>query len=323
MVGNGDLRPHAVVTGGAGFLGSHLCDALLASGHRVTCVDNFETGHSANVRHLQDEKAFALLRRDLNDELDGELPGPVDVVFHLAAPAAPSDYLLDPVATMRSASAGTLNALDLARSRSARFVLASTSEVYGPAGDTPSREDRVGQVDPVDGYGAYYESRRFAEALTTAYRTTYAMRTAIGRIFNTYGPRMRLDDGGVVSRFIRQALAGTPLTVPGPGTQTRSLCYVDDAVAGLLALAEGGYPGPVNIGSPEAVPVYTIAQEVAEIAGPAAEIVFVEPPTVDSRARRPDITLAGQLLDWQPRTSVHDGLAATLAWFRRSRVRRA
>ncbi|SEF10386.1 NAD-dependent epimerase/dehydratase family protein [Jiangella alba] len=323
MVGNGDLRPHAVVTGGAGFLGSHLCDALLASGHRVTCVDNFETGRSANVRHLADEPEFALLRRDLNDELDGELPGPVDVVFHLAAPAAPSDYLIDPVATMRSASAGTLNALDLARSRSARFVLASTSEVYGPAGDVPSREDHVGQVDPADGYGAYYESRRFAEALTTAYRTTYALRTAIGRIFNTYGPRMRLDDGGVVSRFIRQALAGAPLTVPGPGTQTRSLCYVDDAVAGMLALAEGGYPGPVNIGSPEAVPVYTIAQEVAEIAGPAAEIVFVEPPTVDSRARRPDITLAAQLLDWRPRTSVHDGLAATLASFRRGKLRRA
>lgn len=323
MVGDGDVQPHAVVTGGAGFLGSHLCDALLAAGHRVTCVDNFETGRSANVRHLDDEPAFTLLRRDLNDELDGDLTGPADVVFHLAAPAAPSDYLLDPIATMRSASSGTLNALDLARSRSARFVLVSTSEVYGPVGEVPSREDRVGQVDPADGYGAYYESRRFAEALTTAYRTTYALRTAIARIFNTYGPRMRLDDGRVLSRLIRQALAGAPLTVPGPGTQTRSLCYVDDAVAGLLALADGSYPGPVNIGSPEAVPVYTIAQEVAEVAGPDAEIVFVEPPAVDSQARRPDITLAGQLLDWRPRTSVHDGLAATLAWFRRARVRRA
>lgn len=323
MVDDGVAQPHAVVTGGAGFLGSHLCDALIASGHQVTCVDNFETGRAANVRHLEDEPRFTLLRRDLNEYDDGDLTGPIDVVYHLATPAAPSDYLLDPVTTMRSASAGTLNALDLARSHSARFVLASTSEVYGPAGDTPSREDSVGQVDPADGYGAYYESRRFAEALTTAYRTTYDLRTAIARIFNTYGPRMRLDDGRVLSRFIRQALAGTPLTVPGSGTQTRSLCYVDDAVAGLLALAGGGYPGPVNIGSPEAVPVFTIAQEVAEITGPDAEIVFVEPPAVDSQARRPDITLAAQLLNWRPRTSVHDGLTATLAWFQRARVRHA
>ncbi|TDD67382.1 NAD-dependent epimerase/dehydratase family protein [Jiangella aurantiaca] len=323
MVGDGAAEPHAVVTGGAGFLGSHLCDALIASGYRVTCVDNFETGRTANVRHLDDEPRFTLLRRDLKECGDGDLPGPVDVVYHLAAPAAPSDYLLDPVATMRIASTGTLNALDLARSRSARFVLASTSEVYGPAGDGVSREDRVGQVDPADGYGAYYESRRFAEALTTAYRTTYDLRTAIARIFNTYGPRMRLDDGRVLSRFIRQALAGTPLTVPGPGTQTRSLCYVDDAVAGLLALAGGSYPGPVNIGSPEPVSVFTIAQEVAEIAGPDAEIVFVEPPVAETQARRPDITLAAQLLGWRPRTSVHDGLTATLAWFRRTRIRHA
>ncbi len=322
MVGNG-AEPHAVVTGGAGFLGSHLCDALIASGHRVTCVDNFETGRAANVRHLDDEPRFALLRRDLNEYEGADLAGPVDVVYHLAAPAAPSDYLLDPVATMRSASSGTLNALDLARARSARFVLASTSEVYGPAGDEPSREDRVGQVDPADGYGAYYESRRFAEALTTAYRSTYALRTAIARIFSTYGPRMRLDDGRVLSRFIRQALAGAPLTVPGPGTQTRSLCYVDDAVAGLLALGHGGYPGPVNIGSPETVSVFTIARAVAEIAGPDAEVVFVEPPAVDVHARRPDITLASQLLGWRPRTSVRAGLTATLAWFQRARVQHA
>ncbi|RIQ37432.1 NAD-dependent epimerase/dehydratase family protein [Jiangella rhizosphaerae] len=322
MVGNGAGQPHAVVTGGAGFLGSHLCDALIASGYRVTCVDNFETGRAANLRHLEGDPRFTLLRRDLKDYGDADLAGPVDVVYHLAAPAAPADYLLDPVATMRIASTGTLNALDLARSRSARFVLASTSEVYGPAGEAPSREDSVGQVDPADGYGAYYEARRFAEALTTAYRATYDLRTAIARIFNTYGPRMRLDDGRVLSRFIRQALAGTPLTVPGPGTQTRSLCYVDDAVAGLLALADGGYPGPVNIGSPEAVSVFSIAQEVAEIAGPAAEIVFVEPPVTDSQARLPDISLATQLLDWQPRTSVHDGLTATLTWFQRVGARR-
>lgn len=314
---------HAVITGGAGFLGSHLCDALLRDGHRVTCIDNFETGRSANLRHLSEEPRFTLLRRDLTDYDDGEITGPVDVVYHLAAPAAPSDYLLDPVATMRIASVGTLNALDLARDRSARFVLASTSEVYGPAGATPSREDETGQVNPADGYGAYYEARRFAEALTTAYRSTYNLHTAIARLFNTYGPRMRLDDGRVLSRFIRQVLSGAPLTVPGPGTQTRSLCYVDDAVAGLLALAGGGYPGPVNIGSPEEISVFAIAQEVAEIAGPSAEIVFVEPPPTDIQARHPDITLARQLLGWRPHTTVRAGLATTLAWFQRSGVRHA
>jgi dTDP-glucose 4,6-dehydratase len=315
MVDQGAQERHAVVTGGAGFLGSHLCDALIRAGNRVTCIDNFETGRSANLRHLRDESRFTLLRRDLNDHVNGEVAGPVDVVFHLAAPAAPSDYLLDPVATMRVASVGTLNALDLARDRAARFVLASTSEVYGTAGDEPHREDDTGQVNPADGYGAYYESRRFAEALTTAYRSTYNLHTAIARIFNTYGPRMRLDDGRVLSRFIRQVLSGAPLTVPGPGNQTRSLCYVDDAVAGLLAIADGAYPGPVNIGSPEEISVFAIAQEVAEITGPSAEIVFVEPPPAETHARRPDITLAGQLLDWQPQTSVRKGLATTLAWF--------
>lgn len=323
MVNGSGVDRHSVVTGGAGFLGSHLCDALIQAGHRVTCIDNFETGRSANVQHLRDEPRFTLLRHDLNEYVDGDLPGPVDVVFHLAAPAAPSDYLLDPVATMRIASVGTLNALDLARDRSARFVLASTSEVYGPAGDEPHREDDTGRVNPADGYGAYYESRRFAEALTTAYRSTYNLHTAIARLFNTYGPRMRLDDGRVLSRFIRQVLSGAPLTVPGPGTQTRSLCYVDDTVAGLLALSKGAYPGPVNIGSPEEITVFAIAQEVAEIAGPSAEIVFVEPPPSDAHARRPDISLAGQLLDWRPRTTVRKGLATTLAWFQGAGARQA
>ncbi|PZF83055.1 NAD-dependent epimerase/dehydratase family protein [Jiangella anatolica] len=322
MYGDDVATQHAVVTGGAGFLGSHLCDALIAAGHRVTCVDNLSTGSAANLRQLADEPRFTLVRQDLT-EYEDALVGPVDVVYHLAAPAAPSDYLLDPVATMRIASVGTLNALDLARDRQAQFVLASTSEVYGPAGDAPSREDQAGSVDPAGGYGGYYESRMFAEALTTAYRSAYDLRTGIARIFGTYGPRMRLDDGRVLSRFIRQVLSGTPLTVPGPGTQTRSLCYVDDAVAGLLAVAGGQYPGPVNIGSPEAVSVFALAREVAEIAGPDAEIVFVDPPVTDTHARRPDVTLAAQLLGWRPRTGVRDGLAATLAWFRRARVRHA
>ncbi|TDE01498.1 NAD-dependent epimerase/dehydratase family protein [Jiangella asiatica] len=311
--------PHAVVTGGAGFLGSHLCDALLHTGYRVTCIDNFETGRRANVEHLRDTPTFRLLRGDMSDGV--EVDEPVDVIFHLAGPAAPSDYLLDPVSTMRIASVGTINALDLARDRSARFALASTSEIYGAATDEPNREDDAGHVNPADGYGAYYEARRFAEALTTAYHTTYNLPTAIARIFNTYGPRMRLDDGRMLSRFIRQALAGAPLTVPGSGSETRSLCYVDDAVAGIMALASGAYPGPVNIGSPDEVTILSIARDVAEIAGRSGEMIFVEAPPNEVHTRKPDISLALQLLGWRPRTSVRDGLADTLAWFRDAGVR--
>lgn len=314
-----DQAAHAVVTGGAGFLGSHLCDALLRSGYAVTCIDNFETGRRANLEHLRDARSFTLIRGDMTDKV--EVDEPVDVVFHLAAPATPSDYLMDPVSAMRIASVGTINALDLARAQSAHFVLASTSEVYGPATDEPTREDDAGQVNPAASYGAYYEARRFAEALTTAYRTTYGLQTAIARIFGIYGPRMRLDDGRMLSRFIRQALAGAPLTVQGSGTETRSLCYVDDAVAGVMALASGTYPGPVNIGNPDEVSVLSIAREMVEIAGQDAELVFVEASPTEVHTRRPDISLARQLLGWRPRTSIADGLANTLAWFRDTGVR--
>lgn len=316
-----DRIHHAVVTGGAGFLGSHLCDALVRSGHHVTCVDNFETGSKSNVGQLAGDPRFQLVRCDVNDGVD--VDGPVEVVYHLASPAAPSDYLLDPVATMRAASVGALNALDLARDRSARFVLASTSEVYGPPGPEPSRENDPGRVDPVGDFGAYCESRRFTESLATAYRVTYNVRTAIARIFSTYGPRMRLDDGRVLSRFIRQALAGAPLTVPGSGAQTRSMCYVDDAVAAIIALAAGSYPGPVNIGNADEVSVFAIAQQVIGIAGADTELVFLEAPTSQPHARLPDITLAGQLLGWQPSTTMNDGLASTIAWFKKVGARTA
>lgn len=314
MANGTERMTHAVVTGGAGFLGSHLCETLLKAGYRVTCVDNFETGKTANIAQLEARPRFQLLRCDINTKVD--VSEHVDVVYHFASPAAPCDYLVDPVATLRLTSAGTQNVLDLARHHGARFVLSSTSEVYGMPTDTVSREDEIGVVNPVDAYGAYFEARRFSEALTTAYRTTYNVDTAIARIFNAYGPRMRLDDGRVLSRFIQQALAGTPLTIPGSGTQRRSLCYVDDVVAGVMALADGPYPGPVNIGSPEDISIYAIAQQIQQILGAGASVAFVDGPSEDSHARKPDIRRAQELLSWHPRTSVRDGLANTIAWFK-------
>lgn len=314
MANGSDRATHVVVTGGAGFLGSHLCRALIASGQDVTCVDNFETGKRSNIRDLEGEQGFSLVRHDVNNAIFTDRP--VDVVYHLASPAAPCDYLVDPVATLRVASAGTQNALELARAHNARFVLASTSEVYGSSTGEAHREDEIGTVDPTDAYGAYYESRRFSEAMTTAYRSTYNVSTAIARIFSVYGPRMRLDDGRVLSRFIQQALTGAPVAVPGSGTQTRSLCYVDDVVAGLMALADGPYPGPVNLGSPDEVPIFFIAQEVLAALGEEDRLSFVDGPTEDARSRRPDIGRAEKLLGWRPHTSVKEGLSNTVSWFK-------
>jgi len=291
---------------------------LMAAGHAVTCVDNFETGKRSNIRGLEDAEHFTLIRQDVNDALFADQP--VDVVYHLAAPAAPCDYLVDPVATLRVASSGTQNALELARAHNARFVLASTSEVYGSSTAEANREDEIGTVNPADAYGAYYEARRFSEALTTAYRSTYNVSTAIARIFSVYGPRMRLDDGRVLSRFIQQALAGAPVAVPGSGTQTRSLCYVDDVVAGLMMLADGQYPGPVNLGSPDEVPIFAIAQEVLAVLGEESRLSFVDGPADDSRSRRPDIGRAEKLLGWRPHTTVKEGLSSTVSWFKTTAV---
>lgn len=322
MPTNGSAQTHhAVVTGGAGFLGSHLCDALVKAGNDVICIDNFETGTRGNLEQLLGNPLFHLVTGNINDGVT--LSGPVDVVYHFAAPATPSDYLLDPVGTMRTTSRGTQNMLELAREQRSRFVLASTSDIYGSPGAGYTRENDTGNVDPVTAYGAYYECRRFSESLTASYRLSYDVRTAIARIFATYGPRMRLDDGRILSRFVRQALRGAPLTVPVSGSRTQSLCYVADVVSGIIALARGAYPGPVNLGSPAEMSVFSIARQVRQASGPHAELTYIDTPADDLRTRRPDIGVATELLGWQPRTTIADGLATTMAWFEEARTGRA
>ncbi|GAA2612697.1 GDP-mannose 4,6-dehydratase [Actinomadura fulvescens] len=307
----------AVITGGAGFLGSHLCGALLRRGVDVVCVDDFCTSAPENVRHLRPDPGFSLVRNDVSVALD--VPGHVDLVMHLASPASPADYRLLPIATLRAGSHGTTNALELAARKQARFVLASTSEVYGDPHEHPQRESYPGNVDPVGPRSCYDEAKRFAEALTTAYRDNRRVDTVIVRIFNSYGPRMRAGDGRVVPTFICQALAGSPLTVAGDGSQTRSLCFVDDTIDGLLAAATRGHRGPVNIGSPEEVEVLALARRVKKLTGSASAIEFVERPPGDPERRRPDTTLAGELLGWRPRVSLDEGIGRTVSWFRRHR----
>ncbi|CAA9371376.1 MAG: UDP-glucuronate decarboxylase [uncultured Propionibacteriaceae bacterium] len=302
---------HAVVTGGAGFLGSHLCDRLLAAGTRVTCLDNFLTGGPENVEHLQSNEAFRLIKTDVTDFI--HIRGPVDLVLHFASPASPVDYLRLPIETMKVGSIGTLHALGLAKDKGARFLLASTSEAYGDPQVHPQSEDYWGHVNPVGPRGVYDEAKRFAEALTMAYRTTHATDTAIVRIFNTYGPRMRADDGRAIPTFLRQALDGAPVTVAGDGTQTRSVCYVDDTVAGVLAVAASDLPGPVNVGCPEEMTVLALAQSIVSATGSRSPITFVDRPVDDPMVRRPDISLIRRELGWQPQVSWNEGLSLTLA----------
>jgi len=302
-----------VVTGGAGFLGSHLCTALLERGSSVVCLDNFLTGAPGNVAHLMNDPRFRLLRCDATDFI--HVPGPVDLVLHFASPASPVDYLHLPIHTLKVGSLGTSHALGLAKEKDARFVLASTSEVYGDPQVHPQPESYWGHVNPVGPRGVYDEAKRFSEALTTAYRTTHGVDTAIVRIFNTYGPRMRPQDGRAIPTFVRQALAGEPLTVAGEGTQTRSVCYVDDLVAGVLALAASGHPGPVNVGNPDEMTVRQIAEDVVAATGSSSPITFVERPVDDPEVRRPDITLAREVLGWEPRVRWEQGLARTVDWF--------
>ena len=302
---------HAVVTGGAGFLGSHLCDQLIADGVRVTCVDSFLTGSPENVAHLQAEERFRLIKTDVTDYL--HVGGDVDLVLHFASPASPVDYLRLPIETMKVGSIGTLNALGLARAKRARFVLASTSEAYGDPLVHPQPESYWGNVNPVGPRGVYDEAKRFAEALTMAYRGTYGVDTAIVRIFNTYGPRMRAHDGRAIPTFLRQALAGVPLTVAGDGRQTRSVCYVDDTVAGVLAVAASALAGPVNIGCPEELTVLQLAQSIVQATGSRSPITFVDRPIDDPMVRRPDISLIQRELGWQPRVSWREGLMSTIA----------
>lgn len=307
-------RPRAVVTGGAGFLGSHLCERLLHDGWAVVALDNLCTGAAANVAHLAELGPFRLVRADVTDRVP--VLGDVDAVLHFASPASPVDYLRLPVETLRVGSLGTLHALDLAREKQARFLLASTSETYGDPQVHPQPETYWGHVNPVGPRGVYDEAKRFAEAATMAYRRSRGVDTAIVRIFNTHGPRMRPADGRAVPTFIRQALAGEPLTVAGDGTQTRSIQYVDDLVEGCVRLLGSGLPGPVNIGNPQEVSVLELAELVGALVGSGGPIVHVERPEDDPTVRRPDITLARTELAWEPRVDLADGLRRTIEWFR-------
>jgi dTDP-glucose 4,6-dehydratase len=301
--------PTAVVTGGAGFLGSHLCDFLVADGYRVICVDNLETGSLQNVEHLRSE-GFVFLNHDITEHL--EISEPVDVVYHLASPASPIDYLRLPLATLKVGSYGTHNALGLAKWKRARFLLASTSEVYGDPLIHPQPETYWGNVNPIGPRGVYDEAKRYAEALTMAYHRQQGVDTCIVRIFNTYGPRMRPHDGRAIPTFVRQALANEPLTVFGDGSQTRSFCYADDLIRGLVALAQSGEHLPVNIGNPIEYTLVELAQKVIEVTGATSEILFEALPVDDPKVRQPDITRARQLLGWEPQVSLEDGLRRML-----------
>jgi dTDP-glucose 4,6-dehydratase len=301
--------PTAVVTGGAGFLGSHLCEALLAKGMRVICVDNLDTGNLQNIEQIRDD-AFVFLNQDVTHHI--ELEGSVDFVFHLASPASPIDYARLPLHTLKVGSYGTHNSLGLAKFKRARFLLASTSEVYGDPLIHPQPESYWGNVNPIGPRGVYDEAKRYAEALTMAYHRQQGVDTSIVRIFNTYGPRMRSFDGRAVPTFVRQALANKPLTVFGDGSQTRSFCYVDDLVRGLILLAESGEHEPVNIGNPTEMTLLELARAVVKVTGCSSEIVFEALPVDDPQVRKPDITRARELLGWEPQVELEEGLGHLL-----------
>jgi dTDP-glucose 4,6-dehydratase len=301
--------PTALVTGGAGFLGSHLCDRLVEDGYRVICVDNLETGSLQNVEHLRGDR-FLFMNHDITGHL--AVDEPIDVVYHLASPASPIDYLRLPLQTLKVGSHGTHNALGLAKWKRARFLLASTSEVYGDPLIHPQPETYWGNVNPIGPRGVYDEAKRYAEALTMAYHRQQGVDTCIVRIFNTYGPRMRPHDGRAIPTFVRQALANEPLTVFGDGSQTRSFCYVDDLITGLTTLASSGEHLPVNIGNPAEYTLLELARKVLEATGSTSEIVFEALPVDDPKVRQPDITRARQLLGWEPQVSLEEGLRRLL-----------
>ena len=303
-----------VITGGAGFLGSHLSERLLAGGCSVICLDNFCTGTPNNVAHLIENPAFRLIRYDVSEYL--HVGGPVDAVLHFASPASPVDYLDLPIATLKVGSIGTMHALGLARGKGARFLLASTSEVYGDPLIHPQGEDYWGNVNPIGPRGVYDEAKRFSEALTVAYRKNHGTDTKIVRIFKTDGPRMRPNDGRAIPTFIRQALRGDPITVSGDGSQTRSVCYVDDLVEGILRMLRSSHPGPVNLGNPNELSVLELARTIRRMTGSASPITLVPRPQDDPMVRQPRIDLAGEILGWKPEIDLQDGLARTIGWFR-------
>ncbi|MDT0407731.1 MULTISPECIES: NAD-dependent epimerase/dehydratase family protein [Streptomyces] len=309
----GDWR-RALVTGGAGFLGSHLCERLLDAGLLVDCADNLLSGNRENIAHLEETPGFRFVECDVSEpECVERLPGPYDLVLHFACPASPADYLRHPIQTLDVGSAGTRHALALAARDGARFLLASTSEVYGDPLVHPQREDYWGNVNPIGPRSVYDESKRFAEALVTAHASALGTDAGIVRLFNTYGPRMRGHDGRVVPTFIAQALGGEPLTVAGDGTQTRSLCFVDDTVDGVLLVAASRAVRPVNIGGGHEVSVLEIAEKILELTGSTSRIAFVERPADDPARRRPDTTLARELLRWQPSVDWEEGLKRTIS----------
>jgi dTDP-glucose 4,6-dehydratase len=302
--------PTSLVTGGAGFLGSHLCEALLEKGHRVICLDNLETGSLANIEHLRDD-GFVFLNHDVIEPI--QVAEPLEFVFHFAALASPIDYLRLPLHSLKTGSYGTHHALGLTKWKRARFLLASTSEVYGDPEVHPQPETYWGNVNPIGPRGVYDEAKRYAEALTMAYHRQQGVDTAIVRIFNTYGPRMAENDGRAVPNFIGQAIAGKPLTVYGDGSQTRSFCYVDDLIRGLVLLAESDEHMPVNIGNPGEYTILELAEAVISATGSSSQIVFEALPVDDPQVRQPDITRARQLLGWEPEIGLEEGLRRTLA----------
>src|SRR6059036_3279700 len=304
-----------LVTGGAGFLGSHLCDALLALGHHVVCIDNFITGRPENVSHLMGQERFMFVKYNVCDFL--HVDGPLDAVLHFASPASPQDYLELPIATLKVGALGTHKALGLAKAKGARFLLASTSEVYGDPLVHPQREDYWGNVNPVGPRGVYDEAKRFAEAITMAYHRTHGVDTRIARIFNSFGPSMRIDDGRAIPAFISQALAGQPLTIFGDGSQTRSFQYISDLIDGLWRLMRAPVNDPVNLGNPQEMTLLELAKRILRLTGARSEIVFRPLPTDDPKVRQPEIGRARALLGWEPRVDVDEGLRLTIDWFRR------
>ena len=303
-----------VVSGGAGFLGSHVCRALLARGDEVVCIDNLVTGVEGNIADLVGGDAFTFVRQDVTNHVI--VDGDVDAVMHLASPASPKDFTSIPIKILKVGSLGTHNLLGLAKAKGARFFLASTSEVYGDPLVHPQPESYWGNVNPVGPRGVYDESKRFAEAITMAYHRQHGLDVRIVRIFNSFGPRMKPDDGRVVSNFIMQALSGKPLTVYGEGTQTRSFTYVDDEVRGFLALLDSDYVGPMNIGNPTEFTVLELAKLVLEVTGSSSTLEHRPLPIDDPAQRRPDITLARSVLGWEPRVALREGLERTIAWFK-------
>ena len=307
-----------LITGGAGFIGSHLADRLLAEGHSVIAIDNLATGHTRNIEHLAGHERFKFIRHDVTEYM--YIEGNLDVVLHLASLPSPVDYLKKPIPTLKVGALGTHKALGLARSKNARFMLASTSEVYGDPLVHPQPETYWGNVNPVGPRGVYDESKRFAEAITMAYHRYHGLDTRIFRIFNTYGPRMRPDDGRVVTNFIAQVLRGEPLTVYDDGSRTRSFCFVSDLVDGIVALMHAEHPDPMNLGNPKEMKILEFAEAVLRLAGSPSKITFVAPTDErtkdDPQVRRPDITLARRVLGWEPKVSLDEGLARTIDYFR-------